>query len=60
PFFNEFVTTCPVPGAQIESALAEAGILAGLPLEEGILWCVTEMNSKEQIDRLVQLLAEVA
>ncbi|MEG1623538.1 MAG: aminomethyl-transferring glycine dehydrogenase subunit GcvPA [Raoultibacter sp.] len=60
PFFNEFVTTCPVPSAQIESALAEAGILAGLPLEEGILWCVTEMNSKEQIDRLVQLLAEVA
>ncbi|MEG2850827.1 MAG: aminomethyl-transferring glycine dehydrogenase subunit GcvPA [Raoultibacter sp.] len=60
PFFNEFVTTCPVEGTQLESALAAEGILGGLPLEGGILWCVTEMNSKEQIDRLVQILRKVA
>ncbi|MEG1197628.1 MAG: hypothetical protein RSD38_04515, partial [Raoultibacter sp.] len=60
PFFNEFVTTCPVSPTRLESVLAAEGILGGLPLEGGILWCVTEMNSKEQIDRLVQILRKVA
>ncbi|MEG0990168.1 MAG: aminomethyl-transferring glycine dehydrogenase subunit GcvPA [Gordonibacter sp.] len=59
PFFNEFVTTCPIAGEALEHALTEHGILAGLPLNEGILWCVTETNTKEDIDRLAALLAEV-
>ena len=48
----------------IEKLMAELekhGILGGLPLEGGqILWCVTERNSKEEIDTLVQILKEVA
>ena len=41
--------------------LEKHGILGGLPLEGGqILWCVTERNSKEEIDTLVQILKEVA
>lgn len=59
PFFHEFVTTCPVPAEKVEAALAAKGILGGLPVEEGILWCVTEKNSKDQIDALVSVVKEV-
>ena len=41
------------------AALAERGILGGLPLEGGILWCCTECNSKQEIDRLISALQEV-
>lgn len=58
-FFHEFVTTCPVPVEKVEAALAEHGILGGLPVEGGILWCVTETNSKAQIDRMVAIVKEV-
>ena len=51
-FFNEFVTECEDPDALLER-LAEKGILGGLPVEGGILWCVTELNTKEEIDTLV-------
>ena len=40
-------------------ALADKGILAGLPVEEGILWCATEMNAKEDIDELIAAIGEV-
>ena len=53
-FFHEFVTTLPVAAEELESALAEKGILSGLPVEDGMLWCVTEMNTKEDIDALVE------
>ena len=39
--------------------LAERGILAGLPTDGGILWCCTEMNTKQQIDLFVEALKEV-
>ncbi len=59
-FFHEFVTTCPICAKELESALAANGILSGLPLSDNtLLWCVTEMNSKEEIDHLVELLQEV-
>lgn len=59
-FFNEFVTTTPIPGDKLVEKLAKYDILAGLPVEQGILWCVTEMNSKEEMDRLVEILREVS
>jgi len=59
-FFHEFVTTCPVAAEEIDKYLASKGILGGLPLADNeILWCVTEVNSKEDIDLLVDLLQEV-
>lgn len=58
-FFNEFVMTCPIAPAELESRLAERGILSGLPLGENMLWCATEVNTKEQIDALVQAVREV-
>ena len=35
------------------------GILAGLPTDDGILWCCTECNDKADIDRLVDLKRDI-
>ena len=71
PFFQEFVVQCPAAPAEINRKLLERNILGGLdisvppysdPLPErvdrGMLVCVTEMNSKEDIDALVAGLGE--
>jgi glycine dehydrogenase subunit 1 len=55
-FFNEFVTCCPAPEKTLR-LLEEYGILGGYPLPENrILWCVTEMNTKDEIDKLIAIL----
>jgi len=58
-FFHEFVTACKYDTNKILKALEEEGILGGLPVDGGILWCTTEENSKEDIDRLITILREV-
>lgn len=62
-FFHEFVTCSEKPAGAILDALAEKGILGGLPLDgpEGnqILWCCTEMNGKEDIDLVAEVVKEV-
>ena len=56
-FFNEFVTHCPNTENTLKK-LEEHGILGGLPLPDNrILWCVTEVNTKEDIDLLVNVLS---
>jgi glycine dehydrogenase subunit 1 len=55
-FFHEFVTKCPGDVSDTLKALDKQGILGGYPVDNGILWCVTEMNTKEEIDILVALL----
>lgn len=56
-FFNEFVTRCPDTDATL-SLLEEHGILGGYPLpDKRILWCVTELNTKKEIDGLVDILS---
>lgn len=58
-FWNEFVTTCPDPD-KLLSALEEKGILGGLKICDGnILWCCTELNTKEDIDEVVAIAKEV-
>lgn len=60
PFFHEFVTDCPADPEKLMDHLAEKGYLGGLVLPDGkILWCATEMNTKEEIDGLVCLVKEV-
>jgi glycine dehydrogenase subunit 1 len=55
-FFNEFVTQCPDTEKTMR-LLEDHGILGGYPLDGGrILWCVTELNTKEEIDKLTSLL----
>ena len=59
-FFHEFVTVSDAPAESILSALEKEGILGGYPLDEHrILWCCTEMNSKEDIDRAVAIVKGV-
>ena len=41
-------------------ALEDHGILGGYPInDKEIIWCATEMNSKEDIDELIEVLKEV-
>jgi len=60
PFFKEFVVRCPVAPQQVNEALFRERIIGGLDLshtiENGILLCVTEVNTKQDIDRLVEIL----
>ena len=59
PFFHEFVTECP-DAERLLSALRKEGILGGLPLaEKRMLWCATEMNTREEMDRAAAAVREV-
>ncbi|MCL1896725.1 MAG: aminomethyl-transferring glycine dehydrogenase subunit GcvPA [Clostridiales bacterium] len=57
-FFHEFVTECPPDMPAILEFLEARGILGGLLIEDGVLWCATEMNTKEEIDRLISFIKE--
>jgi glycine dehydrogenase subunit 1 len=66
PFFHEFVLCCPKPASEINEYLLGHGILGGYDLGKDypslanhLLVAVTEMNSKEEIDTLVEVLKEV-
>lgn len=63
-FFHEFVTVSPegrcTDSAHILRALKTQGILGGLPLSDReILWCATEMNTREEMDETASIVAEV-
>ncbi|SFQ16065.1 glycine dehydrogenase subunit 1 [Lachnospiraceae bacterium XBB1006] len=59
-FFHEFVTCCKESAYELCDRLEEKGYLAGLPISEHeLLWCATEMNTKEQMDDLIALVKEV-
>lgn len=59
PFFHEFLTDCPVEPETLCAALEAQGILGGLPVEGGLLWCCTELNTKAEIDKLIAVIGEV-
>ncbi|MCE2466098.1 MAG: aminomethyl-transferring glycine dehydrogenase subunit GcvPA [Dehalococcoidia bacterium] len=63
-FFQEFTVKCPRPASEINAGLLEAGIIGGLDVGDfvgnGMLLCVTEVNSRGDIDRLVEALAGIA
>ncbi len=58
-FFNEFVTSGIKDTDKLMNVLSNNGILGGYPYEGNIIWCATELNSKEDIDRLAKLVKEV-
>lgn len=65
PFFNEFVVRCPVAPASLNDTLRRHRIIGGYQLgrdykqlNDCLLFCVTELNSRHQIDRLAQVLRE--
>ncbi len=66
PFFHEFALCVNRPVAEVNAHLLEHGILGGYDLGQDypalknhMLIAVTEMNTKEEIDTLVEVLKEV-
>ena len=60
PFFNEFAVRTTVPAAKVQEALLAEGILGGVRLaNDALLLCVTEMRSKEEIDKLVAVVNNI-
>ena len=57
-FFHEFVTDMPKT-EEVLSALSRAGILGGLSVEGGILWCATEKVTREALDKTAAIVKEV-
>jgi len=62
-FFQEFVVELPRPVSETNALLREEGIVGGLDVsKDGVhrmLLCVTETNTREEIDHLVDALAEI-
>jgi len=66
PVFNEFVVELAKPWPAVDAGLRGKGLIGGYGLEpaypelkNSALVCVTEMKTKDQIDRLAQALREV-
>ena len=67
PFFHEFSVCCPRPVTEINDHLLEHGFIGGYDLgqdyptlKDHLLIAVTEMNTRDEIDALVDLLAEMS
>jgi glycine dehydrogenase subunit 1 len=61
-FFHEFVTVTPGKAGAIVSALEAENILGGLAFgeeDDQILWCTTELNSKDEMDKVASVVREV-
>lgn len=65
PFFNEFVVRCKDGKSveKVQAACSDAGLIGGYPLgnvyedyADCLLFCCTEVNTREEIDRLVEVL----
>ena len=60
PFFKEFVIRCPISPSRINEVLFKERIIGGLDIshmiDNSMLLCVTELNTKQEIDRLVEIL----
>lgn len=66
PFFDEFVIESPVRIGRLQRQFEQAGIIGGYPLAQeypdlpnAMLFCVTEVRTKAEIDLLVETLKEV-
>jgi glycine dehydrogenase subunit 1 len=64
--FNEFVLECPRPAEEVLNALRQERIIGGYPLEtyypdlkNCLLVCATDMNTREEMDRLAEILEAI-
>jgi glycine dehydrogenase subunit 1 len=64
PVYNEFVIHCPAP-KRVNQKLEAAGIIGGYGLEKdypelgsSLLFCATEMLTKEDMDRVLSIVAQ--
>lgn len=59
PFFNEFTLDVPADSAVINAVLKAKGYIGGLrlsrvnPSDKGMLWCATELNTRNEIDGVI-------
>ena len=67
PFFKEFVVRCPKPPDKLNEHLMARNILGGCELavwyhdlRDCMLVCVTEVNTRQQIETLVEALCQAA
>tara|TARA_B100001123_G_C14424559_1_gene676097 strand:- start:40 stop:375 length:336 start_codon:yes stop_codon:yes gene_type:complete len=64
PFFKEFVISCPISPAKINKRLLSKKIIGGIDvssqIKNGMLVCITETNSRQEIDSLVTALREIS
>jgi glycine dehydrogenase subunit 1 len=67
PFFNEFVVRCPHSVSEINNHLLEYGTIGGYDLSQDypqlanhMLIAVTEMNTRDEIELLADVLTEVS
>ena len=63
PWFCEFVVRTPRPPSEINAHLLQRGIIGGLDVSDirnRMLLCATEMNTADEIERLVDALEEAS
>ncbi len=62
-FFREFVVQCPIEPAEINRRLLERKIIGGLDVSDqvpnGMLFCCTEVNTREEIENLAGALSDI-
>ena len=62
-FFQEFVVQCPIAPGEVNRRLLQKGIIGGLDVSDripnGLLLCVTEMNTRQEIESLAEALARI-
>jgi glycine dehydrogenase subunit 1 len=65
PVFNEFVLELPIDAGELVEEMIDQGFIAGFPLgrffpdkKNWLLFCCTEMNTKEQIDDFSKAMRE--
>ena len=60
---REFVVSCPIQPSEINKRLLNKKIIGGIDVssqsKNGMLICVTETNSRDEIDLLVTALREI-
>ncbi len=65
PFFNEFAVDYDKDASLVNAVLKDRGVMGGvrlnrlIPGDRGALWCVTEQNTREEIDTALAALEEV-
>jgi len=63
-FFQEFVVQCPITSEEVNRSLLKEGIIGGVDVSDripnGLLLCVTEMNTRQEIEDLVETLTRIA
>ena len=63
-FFQEFVARCPIAPAEVNRRLLDRGIIGGYDvsdrIENGLLLCVSELHTKDDLDALVEALGSIA